>query len=415
MKTLFRILFIENWQRKSISLLVGMIAWLLVNHSLTMTKVISDVPVRIINLPAGKTVEGLQGNGRLSKKLNLTLIGNGDILSRLNANDVEIVIDATGKEGEWNAPISKKNLNSLNPEIDLAKKVSKVYHHSLVMHTIDLMTATIPVSIARPIGEPPRGYQFLDIWPYEVSLTVSGPEDIIKQLQSKEQKITFNLNDITKEQLDALASARSLQNSDVVSFFVPDQWKQIYLPLLSETPLELQDKKENRLRIDFLRCHLLPLDFPIPISLFYPIEYESLYNPSTLQLTSGPLVEEKYHLFFIRPRLYAKGSDRLFTQIIRNRIQITLIAIPQADSPLTWSVVFINPSALEEEYVSTLMTDVSDEHLVSMNPRAKEEYLRNRFRSYMNRFRLFTINDTKFTLDGYIEGNQVVVRPEKPS
>jgi hypothetical protein len=266
--------------------------------------------------------------------------------------------------------------------------------------------------VTRPIGEPPRGYQFLDIWPYKLCLTISGPEDVIKRLKAKEQKITFNLNDISKSQLDAIAAAHP--SSDVVSFFVPEQWKQINIPLLSDTPFELDDIQDKMLRIDFLRCNLIALDSPVFVSMFYPAEFDALYNPHTLSIQPNQLIREEHGIFMIRPLLYAKGSDRLFTQIIKNRIQITIVAAPPSLRQfLEWGVQFINPIQLEDEYVSTLMSDVSDEDIRTMKPGMREEYLRNRFRSYMNRFRLFTAEDKKFELHAHIESNLVEIEEVK--
>ncbi|MES2198973.1 MAG: hypothetical protein V4489_02245 [Chlamydiota bacterium] len=416
MKTLCKKIFLINWQRKSIALLLGMVIWLTVNHSLTSTKVINNVPVKVINLPVGKTIEGMQNNGRLGRKLNLTVIGNTNTLKDLNANDLEIVIDALGRSDEWIASISKKNLVSLNPEVDVNKGISKVFYPSFILRMTKLVTEKIPVIVTRPIGEAPRGYEFLDVWPYTLSLTVSGPEDVIRRLQTKEQKITFNLNDISKAQLDALSISQSSEKSDVVSFFIPDQWKQIYIPLLSDTPLELDEVTDQTLRIDFLCHHLIPLESPIFISLFYPPEYESIYNPVTLKIKPNTLVREQHEIFTIRPLLYAKGSDRLFTQIIKNRVQITIVASPLSQRTfLEWGLQFINPIQLEDQYVSTLMSDASDENIRIMKPSIREEYLRNRFRSYMNRFRLFTADDTKFELNARIEGNNVEIEETKSS
>lgn len=411
MKTLLHNLFIHNWQRKAVALLLGMIIWLTINHSLTSTKIINNVPMRVINLPAGKTIEGMQNNGKLSKTLNLTVVGSTNILKDLNSADLEIVIDGTGQMEEWSVSVSKKNLVSLNPEIDVIKGISKVYHPTFFLRTTNLITEKIPVIVTRPIGEAPRGYQFLDVWPYNLSVTVSGPEDVIKRLKIKEQKITFNLNDISKAQLDALVTQQNAEKTDVVSFFVPDQWKQIYIPLLSDTPFELDNNPDSPLRIDFLSCHLIPLDFPIFLSLFYPPEYEAMYNPTTLTLTPNAIVREQNAIFTLRPLLYAKGSDRLFAQVIRNRIQIILVATPPSQkTPLAWGVQFVNPIQLEDEYVDKLMSDVSDEDIKILKPGSREDYLRNRFRSYMNRFRLFTAEDKKFELYAKIEGNTVDIQ-----
>lgn len=45
------------------------------------------------------------------------------------------------------------------------------------------------------------------------------------------------------------------------------------------------------------------------------------------------------------------------------------------------------------------MFDVSDEELRNLQPDIREEYWRNRFRSYMNRFQIYKADDTKFEMD----------------
>lgn len=416
MKTLLHKMFIVSWQRKAVALLLGMIIWLVVNHSLTSTKTINNISVRIINLPPGKTIEGMQSNGKLNKKLTLTLVGNTHILEDLNSNDLEIVIDAMDKPEEWNNSISKKNLVSLNPEIDLASGISRIYQPNFTLKMTNLVSEEIPISITKPLGESPRGYQFLDVWPYNLTVKVSGPEDIVKRLKLKEQKLTFNLNDISKAQLDALASHKNSDKSGVVSFFVPDQWKQIHIPLLSDTPIEINDSPDKSLRIDFVRYNLIPLESSILVSMFYPPEYSSVLNPLSLKIRSNDLVKEKHGIFMIDTPLFAKGSDRLFTEIVKDWIQIVVIAAPKSSKqPLDWNLQFINSAQLEDEYVETLMSDVSDEDIRSMKPSLREEYLRNRFRSYMNRFELFKSENTKFQIDAFIEGNFVEIEETEES
>jgi hypothetical protein len=414
MKTLLERLFILNWQRKAVALLLGMIIWLVVNHSLTSTKTISNISVRVINLPAGKTIEGMQSNGKLSKKLTLTLVGNTNTLDKLNSSDLEVMIDAFDKPDEWVNTLSKKNLVSLNPEIDLASGIYRIYQPNFTLRMTTLVTEQIPISITKPIGEAPRGYQFLDIWPYTLNIQVNGPEDVIKRLKAKEQKITFNLSDISKAQLDALAAHQDSEKSGIVSFPVPDPWKQINIPLLSDSPIEIDDPEAKTLRIDFVKYNVIPLDSSIVVSMFYPIEYSSKINPSSLHIEPNNLIAETHGIFFLKTPLFAKGTDRLFTEIVKDWIQIVFIAEPIAPGQsLEWSLQFIDPSKLEDRYVSTLISDTSDENIRTMRPSLREEYLRNRFRSYMKRFELFRSSTEKFELEASIENNAVYIR-EKP-
>lgn len=175
MKSLLLKIFVAHWPRKLLAILLSTAIWFVVNHSLTSTRTINNIPVRIINIPAGKTVEGLQPNHRLAKKLNVTLVGNKIILDELTPYDFEIVLDAQGRPDEWYATISTKNIASLNPEIDVAGGIKRIYHPNVLIRMTTVITDKIPVVITHPMGEAPRGYQFLDVWPYRLWLTATGP------------------------------------------------------------------------------------------------------------------------------------------------------------------------------------------------------------------------------------------------
>ena len=93
MKTLLRKLFYENWQRKAISVVLAIFIWFMVNQSLITSRTITNIPVRVINIPSGKTIIDLQNNGTLTKRVTLTLVGNKTLLDELTSNDLEVVID----------------------------------------------------------------------------------------------------------------------------------------------------------------------------------------------------------------------------------------------------------------------------------------------------------------------------------
>ena len=76
---------------------------------------------------------------------------------------------------------------------------------------------------------------------------------------------------------------------------------------------------------------------------------------------------------------------------------------------MDWSVEFINPRQLEDHYVATLMSEASDEDVRLLRPSLREEYLRNRFRSYMNRFQLFKNDESKFDLAISLKNKQIQI------
>lgn len=90
---ILRAFFFENWQRKIISLLSACLIWLVIHNSITTTKTFTDVPVRILN--------GILPSGVLDKRIAVTLSGNTSVVSELQEHDLEIVINAAGKEDQW--------------------------------------------------------------------------------------------------------------------------------------------------------------------------------------------------------------------------------------------------------------------------------------------------------------------------
>ena len=411
MISLLKTLFITNWQRKAISLFLAIIIWLVVDASLTATKTLNNVSVRVINIPAGKTIENLQNNGLMPKKISLTLTGNKTLLEEIDSNDLEVVIDAAGHLDQWVASISKKNLVSLNPDVDLSTGIGKITHQNFLIRMTKLVTDKIPIVITQPIGEPPRDYQFLDVWPYHLNLTLSGPEDVIKRLKAKgPKKLTFNLNDITKSQLDTLELNENGAKGEEVSFFIPDAWKQLNLPALSDTPFEIDDPHAKALRIDFVRCALVPLQKPIPVALFFPPECRQTLNPESCAIAEKQLVRKLNGLSMITEPLYVKGVSRLFIQIVRDMLQIAVIVVPKEERPyLEWSVQFINPSILEDRYVAARLADSLGEEAQDLSPNLREEYLRNQFRSYMNHFQLYKSNDQRFDLKIELSEKEVII------
>ena len=396
----------SNWPRKLVALILAVIIWLIVNQTLISTRTINNVPIRIINLPPGKTLEGIQTNGHLVKKLNLTVTGNKAIIEELNSYDLEVILDAADKPDEFMGIISKKNLSSLNPEIDLSKVIKRVQYPNFIVRMTNLVTEQIPVIITKPIGEAPCGYQFLDIWPYHLLLTVQGPEDTLKRLKEKKLRLTLNLNEVQKSQLDALDH----DEQEVISFFVPDYWKQVRVPSLGDDPIYIDDPKAKLLRIDFIRSRFSPLNHAIPVSLFFPIETLNKLNPDTIQLAESALLKKIHGQGVIQIPLLVNGVGPRFLNLIEKMIQIEIIVIPQTKQEiLSWTLQLVNPRQLEDQYVQAFNGELVDPDILLLAPVLREEYLRNRFRSYVNRLQLFKTDETKLNLSVSLKKNLITI------
>jgi hypothetical protein len=410
-KTLLIRLLLENWQRKLISLILAMVIWMVVSHSMTVTKVVPNIPVRVTNLPSDKTIEGMQVNGILNKRVSLSLIGHRKNLDQLSSKDLEVVIDAKDKSHEWIATIGQKNLISLNPDFDPGKMLSKVTPVEMIVRQSKLVTERIPIMVTHPMGEAPKGYQFLDVWPYQLSMTVTGPEETVKRIKNRGLKLTFNLNDITQEELDALRSTSNGDKTDEVSFLIPDSWKKISLPNLAEAPIEIDDPQAKALRMDFSRQDLIPIGFSIPVSVFFPPKYSHTINPETYSLLANEFIGKRNGIKLFTPPLYAQGVSRLFLDTVKDMIEVVIVAAPKSErETLLWNAQFMYPHDLEDRYVAKVMSE-SNKEVFDVQPHLLEDYLRNRFRSYMNRFRLYTPNHNKLSLKIELQANGISVTP----
>jgi hypothetical protein len=300
----------------------------------------------------------------------------------------------------------------VNPEFDLAKIVSKVTPVEMILRQNKLVTEKIPVQVTHPIGEEPKGYQFLDVWPYKLYLTVHGPEDTVKAIKSRGLKLTFNLNDIDQSELDALQTSGKGEQADVTSFLVPDSWKRISIPQLSETPVEIDDLQAKALRIDFSRQNQIPIGFSLPITVFFPPKFSHTINPETYNLATSDFIVKKNGIKLFNAPLYAQGVSPLFLETVKDMIQIVIIASPKSErETLLWNAQFMYPHELEDRYVAKVMAQ-SNNDLLDMQPLLLEDYLRNRFRSYMNRFRVYTPNKNKLSLKIELQANSISVTPQ---
>ncbi len=403
---------LQNWQRKAIALVTAVIVWVFVNHSIIETKTIPNVPIRIINLSPEKTVIGLLPNGILKKRVTLTVSGSRNVIADLEPGDLEVEIDASMIDhDEWIVRITKKNLVSLNPSLDLAHHITNVSHNEFVLKMTRVVTAKVPVTLKAPIGEAPKGYEFLDIWPMKFMQTVSGPAEEVQQLILDGIEITFDLNKITKEDIDNLRKIKNNPHDDVIGFPVPNNWKKIPIDFRNNAYEEINDPEVDNLKIYFLLRQILPIDRVLPIRVFYPLEYSEKMNPETFKLALGGKVEKRNGINIYTSPLFLRDVSRLFLEVVRDNIEICIIAAPKSKREvLEWSAEVIDPLELEDTFVAYMIANKSKEVGVGYGSKQWEGMLRKRFRKYLERITLFVTSNQKLSLETVVEDNQIKVK-----
>ncbi len=185
--------------------------------------------------------------------------------------------------------------------------------------------------------------------------------------------------------------------------------EKISLPSLSDLPIEIDDPQAASLRIDFLRQELIPLEVSVPITIFFPAKYSNTINPETYSLATNELVMKKNGLGQLSLPLYDMEADRLFVDTVQDMLQIVIIAAPKSEQEkLSWSAHFAFPRELENRYIARILSECRNEG-EGVLPRLYENYLRNRFRNYMTRFRLYTQKDKKLSLNIELQANTISV------
>lgn len=411
MRELLARLFLKNWPRKLAALITAIFVWFLVNQTVTVTRTIADVPIRVINLPPDKTVLGLLPNGLLNKRIAITISGSKSTISDLRPSDLEIVINADGHKESWIATISKRNLASLNQEFDLHKDIAEVAANDLFIKLSKLVTEEIQVTIAKPVGDPPKGYQFLDVWPKYLSQQVSGPEEQVRALKQKGIELTFNLNRITQAELDTLFER---QKKDEVSFMVPESWKKVAIPFKDNALEPLNDPRADLLRIDFLKQELIYLGAELPLTIFFPIQYSQTINPQTYSMATNEIVQKKNGLKRLIVPLYARDVSNLFLEVVRNNLLLVVVAAPKnIEENLHWAIQVIDERHLEDAFVKASFEQTDEKYTEESFTKYSEQAIRDRFRDYVNKLVVFTEDGKPFRMRATLDANTVTLVQEK--
>ncbi len=133
MRKLLNDVFVENWQRKLISFVLAIIIWLLVNNSLITQKSYKNVRVRVANVPKGMIIQGLTSEGFLERRLSLKIEGHKKFLDDLSPDDIQVVLNAHGKDKNWVAIVHKNQIVFLNKLVNPYPYIRSISHKPFVI------------------------------------------------------------------------------------------------------------------------------------------------------------------------------------------------------------------------------------------------------------------------------------------
>lgn len=403
--------FSYHWQRKLLAVFMATLIWIFVHESILSTKIISDVPIRIINIPQDKIVLGTLPSGYLNQRISLVIKGTKNVIEELEPGDVEVELDASAhSEGEWPVQISKYNLVSFNPSIDLIKNIQTVSHPDFLLKISPMETLSIPISIPPPLGELAENMEYLEIWPPELEQVLTGPKDELRKLKKKGLLLQFDLSHISETEFENLAPAPGSAILDEVVFIIPEKWKRVDIPY-RETTESINDPNAKDLRIVFLRKKLLPIKHKIPIQISFSLATSSKWNPANLSLTPGPFVTKSPEgIYYLTTHLLAREVSSSFLNLISDHLMMSIMPSQEIETHLPWTISVIGREDLENQYVKEHMKPYL-EH-TTLSPallQSKEEMFRKRFRSYLQRITFYISPEKKFDPLINIENNHIII------
>ncbi|EPP35040.1 hypothetical protein CP10139811_0275 [Chlamydia ibidis] len=225
----------------------------------------------------------------------------------------------------------------------------------------------------------------------------------------KEQglELTFNLNKVSFEELERNRIAQG--NHDEIIFPVPQDWKKVLIPFGdTNTYVNLNDPQADFLRLLFLKREFIPLNLNLPVLLFFPIKNSKTINPQLYTLEPSPPLILNRGIYQIDVPLYAKDVSKLFLDVVKNNIALTIVmSPPHKNNTINWAIEFIDEKTLENRFVEAIM---AQEHGILHDfALIDETSIRHRFREYLRKLSLFLKDGSPLDLSAEISGNKVFI------
>lgn len=413
MRSFLRKLILDNWLRKLISFIIALIIWIVVDQSLSVTKIIETATIRVQDLPQGKTVANLLQSGVLNMQVPIAITGPKRHVADLSANDFDIVITIPENiSDEHIMHVGKEHLRATNPNLCIDTHINRVSSDVLTLKVLPKVTETIPVFIDRPTGLAPYGLEFFNVWPYHLNTTISGPAEVINQLKAKGLEMSLDMQHV--ENL-ILKEMDKTPGNDIVTFYVPDEWKKIYVPALNDT-VEITDPDVGLLRVNFIRSDNIPIEFPIPLYIFSSDPFSTVPQSVYKKIIDNDIIQNIRGIKCLKKPLYTKGVSHKFLETVENMISIfiDISSSESSDYKLNWLIQFINYAELEERYVEAVLNEPDNNDVQNLPTSEQKKYLRTRFRNYVRNFRIFSYEtDSPIQLDiCSSKGREIIIKED---
>lgn len=397
----------QQWLKLVFSICAGLFTWWYVHETQVSTRVFPEVYIWVQGLPQGKTILGLRKDGRLMRQISLTLKGRKSTLDKINNEQLEVVVNASNKGDVWKEELTTNELRCLNPNVKLERDIYHIEHNPLQIRLMTKVSRDVPVTILPPTGNLPKGYKLIDIWPQRLSQQVDGPEETVQALSSRRLFLPFDLNRITKQQLER--SSDELTPGSEIYLKVPDSWKYVELPAPIGESRQLDDPDAENLTLVILKPALLKIDQPFPIRISplpLPTEGSPIINRAmTLTANSKQIIPINGLYFWNRP-VYIEGVSKEFLETILPSLELVIYI--GTTGHITSQIEIANLSRAERKYVQKTMQHHFER---SGDPEESiQKHLSQQFWRYVSQMSFYGEAKRRFELDTVTDKTTLIIK-----
>lgn len=139
------------------------------------------------------------------------------------------------------------------------------------------------------------------------------------------------------------------------------------------------------------------------------MKYLSTVNPQVYTLDPKDPIVLNQGIFQVNIPLYVKEVSRLFLDVVKNNLAITITMTPNSVlSPLGWAIEFMDEKTLEDTFLKeTIAQEYGILHDLAL---IDEVSIRHRFREYLRKLSLFTKDGSPLNLSAEIQDNKVIIQ-----